>query len=100
MDIPFVQILNGKAKFIVVPHNIAEHDLETFEQFLVEKFTDHRIMGTIQETVEIDGLLRLIGKRKMNLMFSQILCLRNGNGFHGIMSSNFFVILSGRTGLL
>ena len=62
MDIPFVQILDGKTKFVVVPHNVAE----------------------------IDGPLCLIGKRKMNLMFAQILCLRNGDGFHLERTKNEF----------
>ena len=100
MDIPSVQIHNGKAKFVVVPNNIAVLNLKNFEKVLVKEFSCHRISRTIQESTEINGSFRLIGKLKMNFVLSQIRGLCDGNGFHGDNSQIFFVIISEETGLL
>ena len=95
MNISFVQILNGKVKFVVVPNNAAELNLKNGEKFLVEKFASHRIFCTTQETAKIDRPLSLVGKGKMNLIVSQILCLRYSDGFHDTLLQIFFVIISG-----
>ena len=100
MDSSGVQIMNGKAKFIVVPYNVAELDPKNLEKALIEKLACYRITRTIQKTAKINGSLRSVRKRKTNLVFSQILGLRNGQGFLHTHLQIFFVICSDWTGLL
>jgi hypothetical protein len=95
-----MQIPDGKTKFIVVPDNVAKLDFEILEKFLVKEFSRHRMIGTIQETTEINGLLSCVGKREMNLVLPQILCLHDGDSFHLMHPQIFLVIVSDWTGLL
>jgi len=74
--------------------------LKFLKKFLVEKFSRHRIPGTIQEPAEIHGLFGLVGKSQANLMFSQILCLRDGDGLHVACLQILLVIISDGTVLL
>jgi len=82
MDISFMQIMDGKAKFVVVPNDVPELNLKNFEKFFVKEFTGHRISGTVQKTAKINRSLGLVRKREVNFVLPQILCLCYGDGFH------------------
>jgi hypothetical protein len=70
----FKQILDGKAKFIIIPKSVAELDIENLEQFLVEKFAGPRIVRATLTSTKNNGSFGLTGKRKMDFVFFQVFC--------------------------
>ena len=71
-DVPFIEIKDGKTKFVVVPYNIPIFDFEHLKKIVIEKLACHRIMRPIQKTAEINNLFGLVGKHKMNFVLTSL----------------------------